>query len=164
MGRDEESEKNDDAMKQNTTTTLSASSASVSVSVSPWAFLVNKWTSLSYKGVHEVGVMRSTLYQLLTNLLSSYKQLETANQAKRHFLRYIFHEIRVPFNAMVLGIDQVATTHIPTQPMQPSCTLTQPRTLTPVCSFWVCMRVCVYMYAADTGSRVVRCSVGVGSV
>jgi signal transduction histidine kinase len=29
------------------------------------------------------------------------------NQAKRAFIRYVFHEVRVPFNAIVLGTEQL---------------------------------------------------------
>jgi signal transduction histidine kinase len=33
------------------------------------------------------------------------KEAENANQVKRNFLSYIFHEIRVPMNAIAIGID-----------------------------------------------------------
>jgi signal transduction histidine kinase len=39
--------------------------------------------------------------------LASYDELEAINHAKRQFIRYIFHEVRVPFNAIVLGIEQM---------------------------------------------------------
>ena len=39
--------------------------------------------------------------------VASYDELEAINHAKRQFIRYIFHEVRVPFNAIVLGIEQM---------------------------------------------------------
>jgi signal transduction histidine kinase len=40
------------------------------------------------------------LYQL-TRMTA---EVERANEAKRHFVRYIFHEVRVPLNAVMLGL------------------------------------------------------------
>lgn len=37
---------------------------------------------------------------------------DTANQAKRAFMRYIFHELRIPLNSITLGIDEVQETTI----------------------------------------------------
>lgn len=33
---------------------------------------------------------------------------EAASEARKRFLRYVFHEVRVPFNAVVLGLDHLA--------------------------------------------------------
>jgi len=35
------------------------------------------------------------------------KLIESANDAQRHFLRYVFHEVRVPLNTIRLGIDSI---------------------------------------------------------
>jgi len=35
------------------------------------------------------------------------KLKESANDAQRHFLRYVFHEVRVPLNTIRLGIDSI---------------------------------------------------------
>jgi signal transduction histidine kinase len=62
---------------------------------------------ISNFAVAEVKVMRSTLEEMVQNMTQSYSELEAMHQAKQHFVRYIFHEVRVPFNAIVLGIDQL---------------------------------------------------------
>jgi len=46
---------------------------------------------------------------MLWSLKESSERVTRATDAKRHFIRYIFHEIRVPFNAVTLGIEQLAT-------------------------------------------------------
>ena len=39
--------------------------------------------------------------------LTYYNELESINRSMRRFIRYIFHEVRVPFNALVLGLTQL---------------------------------------------------------
>ena len=56
--------------------------------------------------MHEVRLMQRAFGSVLYSL-ASYDELEAINQAKRQFIRYIFHEVRVPFNAIVLGIEQM---------------------------------------------------------
>lgn len=46
-------------------------------------------------------------YSSMLMTMSSYDELQAVNDAKKRFIRYIFHEVRVPFNAMVLGIEQL---------------------------------------------------------
>lgn len=54
----------------------------------------------------EVKLMHASIGSML-HALSSYDQLEHINNAKRSFIRYIFHEVRVPFNAVVLATEQL---------------------------------------------------------
>ena len=32
---------------------------------------------------------------------------QRANEAQRHFLRYVFHEVRVPLNTIRLGLETI---------------------------------------------------------
>jgi len=50
----------------------------------------------------EPALMRRTFGALLRSICSYQDEVERANEAKRHFIRYIFHEVRVPFNSVVL--------------------------------------------------------------
>ena len=50
----------------------------------------------------EPALMRRTFGRMLHSLYDFKKETDRANQAKRHFIRYIFHEVRVPFNAVSL--------------------------------------------------------------
>lgn len=45
----------------------------------------------------------SMLYSLLRSQLASHQ----ASASKKRFIRYIFHEVRVPFSAVVLGVEQI---------------------------------------------------------
>lgn len=68
------------------------------------------------RNMHEVHLMERAFGSVLYSL-ASYDELEVINQAKRQFIRYIFHEVRVPFNAIVLGQNEHtrarAYTHMP---------------------------------------------------
>ena len=55
--------------------------------------------------------MQTSFTSVLQALTSSQQQYENANSAKQHFIRYIFHELRVPFNALILGIQQLKYDH-----------------------------------------------------
>ena len=55
---------------------------------------------------HEVDMMERT-YSSMLRTICSFDTLQAVNDAKKRFIRYIFHEVRVPFNAMVLGIEQL---------------------------------------------------------
>jgi signal transduction histidine kinase len=44
---------------------------------------------------------------LLVRLRNSQLKLEKANQTKQQFLRFVFHEVRVPLNALGLGVEQL---------------------------------------------------------
>lgn len=57
----------------------------------------------------EVRMMQRTFGQMLTRLRDSQLDLERANTAKRQFLRFVFHEVRVPLNAVSLGIEHLRT-------------------------------------------------------
>ena len=50
----------------------------------------------------EPALMRHTFGSMLKSICSYQDEVERANEAKRHFIRYIFHEVRVPFNSVVL--------------------------------------------------------------
>jgi len=50
----------------------------------------------------EPALMRRTFGGMLRSICSHQDEVERANEAKRHFIRYIFHEVRVPFNSVVL--------------------------------------------------------------
>ena len=54
----------------------------------------------------EVKLMHRSIGSIL-HALSANDQLALVNQAKRAFIRYVFHEVRVPFNAIVLGAEQL---------------------------------------------------------
>jgi len=58
------------------------------------------------RSLREVQSMHRAFGSMLYSL-ASYDELEAINHAKRQFIRYIFHEVRVPFNAIVLGIEQM---------------------------------------------------------
>ena len=47
---------------------------------------------------------------LLVRLRNSQLKLEKANHAKEQFLRFVFHEVRVPLNALGLGVEQLGDT------------------------------------------------------
>lgn len=36
---------------------------------------------------------------------------EAANSAKKQFMRYLFHELRVPLNAVLLGVEDLYETY-----------------------------------------------------
>jgi len=50
----------------------------------------------------EPTLMQRAFGNMLHRLFAFQQETERANQAKRHFIRYIFHEVRVPFNSVVL--------------------------------------------------------------
>jgi len=50
----------------------------------------------------EPALMRRTFGAMLHSLCAFQQETMRANQAKQHFIRYIFHEVRVPFNSVVL--------------------------------------------------------------
>jgi len=50
----------------------------------------------------EPALMRRTFGAMLHSLCTFQQEIMRANQAKQHFIRYIFHEVRVPFNSVVL--------------------------------------------------------------
>ncbi len=55
--------------------------------------------------------MESAFSSVLHALTLAESQYEKATSAKRHFIRYIFHELRVPFNALTLAIQQLQLEH-----------------------------------------------------
>jgi len=65
-----------------------------------------EWCTSMGLQLSEVRLMHKSIGSIL-HALSSYDQLEQINHAKRQFIRYIFHEVRVPFNAIVLGAEQL---------------------------------------------------------
>ena len=58
------------------------------------------------RSLSEVRLMHRSFGSMLYTL-AQHDQLESINAAKREFIRYIFHEVRVPFNAIVLSIEQL---------------------------------------------------------
>jgi signal transduction histidine kinase/CheY-like chemotaxis protein len=67
---------------------------------------------------HETQLLHRTFGAMLSGLHTSHDQLQTANESKRRFIRYIFHEVRVPFNAIVLGVEQLRE-DLYTEPLRP---------------------------------------------
>ena len=67
----------------------------------------------------ETQLLHRTFGAMLTGLQSSHEMLQTANESKRRFIRYIFHEVRVPFNAIVLGVEQLRE-DLYTEPLRPT--------------------------------------------
>jgi signal transduction histidine kinase len=61
--------------------------------------------------INELKLMSSTFDAMLTRLIESQEQLEQATNAKQQFLRFVFHEVRVPLNAVTLGIEQLKEGH-----------------------------------------------------
>ena len=55
----------------------------------------------------EVVQLQLTFGAMLLRLRNSALRLEQANASKRSFLRFVFHEVRVPLNALGLGIEQL---------------------------------------------------------
>jgi len=64
--------------------------------------LVNRSTRSDTCELFEPALMRRTFGGMLRSICSHQDEVERANEAKRHFIRYIFHEVRVPFNSVVL--------------------------------------------------------------
>ena len=66
------------------------------------------WTRLIDKSavclMREVEDMQLTFHSMLYQLTRMTAEVESTNEAKRHFVRYIFHEVRVPLNAVMLGL------------------------------------------------------------
>jgi signal transduction histidine kinase len=60
--------------------------------------------SLSGMRMSEIHQLESSFSSMLHQISASHAALLSVNSAKRHFIRYIFHEVRVPFNAVVLAI------------------------------------------------------------
>jgi len=52
--------------------------------------------------LYEPALMRSVMGDLLRSLCKYQDQVELEIEARHHFIRYIFHEVRVPFNSVVL--------------------------------------------------------------
>ena len=86
---------------------LLTSSAFVSMAIKTQpARLRSKCSCQVGKDLRENQAMSKAFGSMLYSL-ASYDELEAINHAKRAFIRYIFHEVRVPFNAIVLGIEQM---------------------------------------------------------
>jgi signal transduction histidine kinase/CheY-like chemotaxis protein len=57
--------------------------------------------------MEEVSTMQLAFNSMLERLSKSYEMLDKANSAKQNFVRYIFHEVRVPLNAIMLGLNEL---------------------------------------------------------
>jgi signal transduction histidine kinase len=60
--------------------------------------------------VHFEALSRARARTLILNVERANKQLavaQSAAEARREFIRYVFHEVRVPFNTIVLGLDEL---------------------------------------------------------
>jgi signal transduction histidine kinase/CheY-like chemotaxis protein len=68
--------------------------------------------------MRETQLLQHTFGSMLESLRTNHQQLQTANESKRRFIRYIFHEVRVPFNAIVLGVEQLRE-DLYTEPLRP---------------------------------------------
>jgi len=73
----------------------------------PSAALYRRTSSFSLSSPHklelwEPALMRRTFGGLLKSICGYQDEVERILLAKRHFIRYIFHEVRVPFNSVVL--------------------------------------------------------------
>ena len=55
----------------------------------------------------EVKLLYLKFGDMLNRLTKSQTHVEESNRAKRRFLRFVFHEVRVPLNAVTLGIDDI---------------------------------------------------------
>jgi signal transduction histidine kinase len=75
-----------------------------STSSNNWRKFLDYSTSIF---AYEVSSMELAFNTMLNKLTQSYEMLESLNQTKQHFIRYIFHEIRVPLNAITLGINEL---------------------------------------------------------
>jgi hypothetical protein len=53
-------------------------------------------TEHRYSNFEEIHVLQKSIGYMLKSLQSSYEQLKQEADAKRQFIRYIFHEVRVP--------------------------------------------------------------------
>ena len=58
--------------------------------------------------------MRRTFGGLVSSICNYQAEVDRVIEAKKNFIRYIFHEVRVPFNSVVLctSVDQVRHHHI----------------------------------------------------
>lgn len=52
---------------------------------------------------------RSKIAQRVAWLSRAVRQERQANEAKKRFLRYVFHEMRVPFNTLTLGLEALSS-------------------------------------------------------
>ena len=73
--------------------------------------LCSPFFSFRRGSVREMRKMESAFSSVLHALTLAESQYEKATSAKRHFIRYIFHELRVPFNALTLAIQQLRLEH-----------------------------------------------------
>ena len=90
---------------------VSSSSDSTSLSDTPppaaqslsawWSRLIDRSAVCLMREVED---MQFTFHSMLHQLTKSTQELEESNESKRHFVRYIFHEVRVPLNAVMLGL------------------------------------------------------------
>ena len=66
------------------------------------------WSRLMDKSaiclMREVEDMQLTFHSMLYQLTKMTAEVESTAAAKRHFVAYVFHEVRVPLNAVMLGI------------------------------------------------------------
>jgi hypothetical protein len=60
-----------------------------------------------YSLFEEINILQQSIGNMFESLNHSYKQVQQANEAKQNFIRYIFHEVRVPLNALMLGISHI---------------------------------------------------------
>ena len=112
LGKDGSREQRQEAAQgsyASSTASSSSSSASGGTSASQPAGRRSGWWSrlIDRSAVclmREVEDMQFTFHSMLHQLTKSTQELEEANDAKRHFVRYIFHEVRVPLNAVMLGL------------------------------------------------------------
>ena len=57
--------------------------------------------------ITELAELHCSFESMLNQLVLTAKQAEEAVDAKRQFIRYVFHEVRVPLNAITLGLAQL---------------------------------------------------------
>ena len=77
------------------------SAASSPLKAAWWSRLIDKSAICLMREVED---MQLTFHSMLYQLTKMTAEVESTAAAKRHFVAYVFHEVRVPLNAVMLGI------------------------------------------------------------
>ena len=67
----------------------------------------------AFRAAREVGDLCRSFDVMLRQWRAMYDVLEHQKESKRQFIRYVFHEVRVPLNAIVLAVDHLDNSAIP---------------------------------------------------
>lgn len=60
--------------------------------------------------INELRILGDTFESMLLRLIESHDSVSLANDQKQQFMRFVFHEVRVPLNAITLGVEQLKDT------------------------------------------------------